>query len=138
MSSESPTVLSVVDGQIVITQERLDGLYKELPALSYILEGHPSFKQKPAAKKRSKRAGAVGNGMRSLRLHDDYGVSRQDVLLLLGFFSAAKRSPETKEDWKRLHTVSLLLGGSNAVDEEFARASLTDQKPPRTYSFSFG
>ena len=117
MSSASPpTLLCTGDGRVAVTQDRLQRLYAELPALEYLLEGHPRFKQQ------AKRVGPVDDGppnVLELSLHVDFGVSRQDLVLLLGFFSPAQRTPETDKDWNRLQTVSLLLGGSNTVDEAF-------------------
>lgn len=112
-----PTILCTGGGKVLVTQDRLQRLYDELPALQYILEGHPSFKKTGASAEDTNMLTA--NNVREVTLHADFAVSHEDLLALLGFFSRAEQSPETIEGWNRLHRVCLVLGGSSTVDEAF-------------------
>lgn len=113
--------INVTDGRVLVNRERLAAVYKGLPALEHILEGHPQMQRPPNPQT---------EGLECLSLNDEFGVSKSDFGLLTGFFSPFQILPESSKQWQRLCALGTMFGCSDEIDQAARKQRLDNPLSP--------
>jgi hypothetical protein len=117
-------IIGCLDGNILVSSERLKSLFEVMPTLRFLLFGHPLIGNDAS----TQQVEDIQTDLRTLKINDEFNISRDSFNRIMTCALSINDLPNVKEERKKLLEDVNALGGCLSLEERVRQLNVAEQE----------